>query len=76
MSGENALSQREQQVLRLLADGRTNREIAAALGLSTETVKTHVSSILEKLDVKSRHQAATWWKVLAEQPRSGEGALS
>ncbi|MDJ0344876.1 response regulator transcription factor [Streptomyces sp. H10-C2] len=56
----NALTEREREVLTLIADGRSNREIARALVLSEKTVKTHVSNILMKLDVSDRTQAALW----------------
>jgi two-component system response regulator DevR len=52
------LSEREQQVLRHLADGLTDREIATRLGISPRTVETHVGSILHKLGVRNRAQAA------------------
>ena len=53
-----ALSARETEILRLVAQGRDNTEIAQELYLSPSTVKNHVSSILEKLGVDSRVQAA------------------
>jgi DNA-binding NarL/FixJ family response regulator len=53
-----ALSEREVEVLRLLARGRANKEIARDLAIAEKTVKTHVSSILGKLGVQSRTQAA------------------
>jgi DNA-binding NarL/FixJ family response regulator len=56
--GIGALTSRERQVLSLLADGRSNREIARALGVSEKTIKTHVSSVLAKLGVADRTQAA------------------
>jgi DNA-binding NarL/FixJ family response regulator len=51
------LSQRELQVLRLMADGRSNAEIAGALFLSEATIKTHVNHILTKLRLRDRVQA-------------------
>jgi DNA-binding NarL/FixJ family response regulator len=53
-----ALSDRETEILRLVAQGRDNTEIAPGLYLRPSTVKNHVSSILEKLGVDSRVQAA------------------
>ncbi len=52
------LSQRERDVLRMLADGLTDREIAAALTISVRTVETHVSNVLHKLGVRNRAEAA------------------
>ena len=52
------LTEREIDVLRLLALGRANKEIALELSIGEKTVKTHVSSILRKLNVPSRTQAA------------------
>ena len=54
------LTERELEVLRLLADGLDNRQIAEALYLSPTTVKRHVSSIVAKLGVSNRVQAAIW----------------
>jgi DNA-binding NarL/FixJ family response regulator len=52
------LSGREQEVLRLLADGLTDREIAGALAISPRTVESHVSAVLRKLGVRNRAEAA------------------
>ncbi len=57
---EVPLTQRESEVLRQLANGLTNKEIALALGISYETVKEHVQHILRKIGVSDRTQAAVW----------------
>jgi DNA-binding NarL/FixJ family response regulator len=54
------LTERETEVLRLLAQGQSNKEIARHLSIGEKTVKTHVSSILGKLNVSSRTQAALY----------------
>jgi DNA-binding NarL/FixJ family response regulator len=54
------LTERETDVLRLLAGGLANKEIARDLGIGEKTVKTHVSSVLLKLNVRSRTQAALY----------------
>lgn len=56
-TGAPHLSGRERQVLRLLAEGRSNRAIACQLGLSEATVKGHVSRLLDKLNASSRLEA-------------------
>jgi DNA-binding NarL/FixJ family response regulator len=54
------MSEREIEVLRLIADGKDNNDIAAELGISPKTVKNHVSSILMKLGLTNRVQAAVF----------------
>ena len=54
------LTGRETEVLRLIAEGLANKEIARALGIGEKTVKSHVSAILAKLGVQSRTQAALY----------------
>jgi DNA-binding NarL/FixJ family response regulator len=51
------LTQREHQILELLADGLGNKQIAARLGITTNTVKTHLELLFDKLDVSSRAEA-------------------
>jgi DNA-binding NarL/FixJ family response regulator len=52
------MTKREKQVIELIADGDTNKEIAQKLHLSTHTVKSHVHNILEKLALNTRVQIA------------------
>ncbi len=56
----NSLTEREVEVLRWLARGKSNKEMAVSLQVSEATIKSHVSSILRKLGVDSRTQAATY----------------
>jgi DNA-binding NarL/FixJ family response regulator len=55
---DSALSGRELQVLRLVADGLSNKEIASALQISAHTVARHVTNIMRKLEASNRAQAA------------------
>jgi DNA-binding NarL/FixJ family response regulator len=64
------LSPREREVLRLIARGHSNRQIARDLQIGEQTVKTHVSSILTKLGLQDRVQAAIF--ALRHQPDNHE----
>jgi NarL family two-component system response regulator LiaR len=69
------LSQREQEVLALIAEGLSNQDIGARLAISERTVKTHVSHILGKLDLTDRTQAAVYaWKTGIKQRGVVRGA--
>lgn len=59
-AGSHGLTPREVQVLRLVAAGKSNKEVADALSLSVKTVERHVGNILMKLDVPSRAAATAW----------------
>ena len=56
------LTEREVEVLRLVAEGLSNKEIAYKLQVAERTVQFHVSNILQKLDAASRVEAAVWAK--------------
>ena len=55
------LTAREIEVLRELADGGTNKDVAAALGIRPKTVMHHAASIYRKLHVRGRGEAVAWW---------------
>jgi DNA-binding NarL/FixJ family response regulator len=57
---QNELSDREIQVLKLIANGKDNAQIAADLHISPKTVKNHISNILMKLQIQNRIQAAVY----------------
>ena len=58
----DTLTQREQEVLNLIVEGKSNLEIAQELSLAERTVEFHVSNLLQKLGVRSRVEAAVWAK--------------
>ncbi len=67
------LTPREQEVLQHIARGYLYKEIAHRLGISTKTVEAHVSAVLRKLQLSSRHELTTWaWERL-EPPNEGKG---
>jgi DNA-binding NarL/FixJ family response regulator len=59
-SGAGRLSERERDVLRLVADGRTDAEIAARLSISTRTVQAHLTRVRDKTGARRRGQLARW----------------
>ncbi|MCS3918475.1 response regulator transcription factor [Fervidibacter sacchari] len=67
-----ALTEREKQILIMLAKGLSNKEIAKQMGLSLQTVKTHVSHILQKLKVRSRAEAARYAFILLKSSFDGQ----
>ena len=70
--GESQLTSREKEILQHLAQGYSNKEIAAKLELSVSTVRTHIEHIYEKLRVHCRTQAAAKYLAAAETGK-GEG---
>lgn len=59
-AGREALSARERDVARLIAQGHTNSEIAVALVLSKRTIEKHIANILAKLNLANRAQIVRW----------------
>ena len=59
------LSPRECEILAMLASGRSNKEMARALGISPNTVKTHLARVFEKLEVQKRMQAVEKARMLS-----------
>jgi two-component system, NarL family, response regulator LiaR len=74
--GPEMLTPRETNVLRLVAEGKANKEIAGALGITEQTVKSHVHSILGKLGMLSRTQAAVYAARIGLVPVEGLGRRS
>jgi DNA-binding NarL/FixJ family response regulator len=65
-----SLSKQERRVLELIAEGRTNRQIAEAMFLSEKTIKNYVSSVMSKLGVERRTEAAVYATRAADRQRS------
>lgn len=87
MDQERGLSEREAQVLALIAEPCTNAEIAQRLGISLHTARSHVASVIHKLGVANRREAVRAWRELSHEksaetadardtPRGGESGLS
>ena len=66
-----ALSEREREVLKFVAKGLTNKEIAVSMSISPSTVKRHVENILKKLHVKNRVEAAVYAVTMATRASEG-----
>jgi DNA-binding NarL/FixJ family response regulator len=69
------LTKREQEVIQHIARGYLYKEIAQRLGISVKTVEAHVSSVLRKLQLSTRHELTTWAWERFDPPNAGEGAL-
>jgi DNA-binding NarL/FixJ family response regulator len=72
LSSAVMLTKREREIIRLIADGLSNKEIAEQLNVATFTVKSHVHNVLEKLALRSRVQIASYYA--KEGTRSGDPA--
>jgi DNA-binding NarL/FixJ family response regulator len=66
-----SLTTQERRILELIADGQTNRQIAASMYLAEKTVKNYVSNVLAKLGMERRTQAATYAARLDERTQQG-----
>lgn len=69
MRGADILSEREKEVLQLVADGLANKQIAARLGISERTVKAHLGNIFKEIGVADRTSAALWARDRLGTPR-------
>jgi two-component system response regulator DevR len=67
----DALSPQERRILDLIAEGKTNRQIASDMYLAEKTVKNYVSHLLSKLGMERRSEAAAYAARLAERRRQG-----
>jgi DNA-binding NarL/FixJ family response regulator len=71
----DTLTPREQEVIQHIARGYLYKEIGQRLGISVKTVEAHVSSVLRKLQLSTRHELTTWAWERFDTPKGGKGAL-
>ncbi|MBM3935445.1 MAG: response regulator transcription factor [SAR202 cluster bacterium] len=71
-AGPDGLSQREQEVLELVAQGQTNKQVAERLFITENTVKYHMKNILDKLHLQNRSQVIAWAARYSERRRASE----
>ena len=71
----DVLTPREQEVIQHIARGYLYKEIGQRLGISVKTVEAHVSSVLRKLQLSTRHELTTWAWERFDPPKDGKGAL-
>ena len=71
----DVLTTREQEVIQHIARGYLYKEIGQRLGISVKTVEAHVSSVLRKLQLSTRHELTTWAWERFEAPGGGKPGL-
>jgi len=70
--GNVRLTQREREIVKLIAEGKTNKEIAAQLNMSEQTVKTHIKNIMLKLEADNRYKIIAWYYKNRQEVKDGE----
>lgn len=76
LRGGETLTEREEQIVYLVAEGYTNREVSVKLGLSEHTVKNYVFKIFDKLGVSTRVELARYAMSQQELPAAGAGKIA